>query len=131
MKRDFVSAICAIVFSGVVLCSGNLQAMQNSAAQAPDNTSVNKGDRKVAAPTADQAKNTSTDRELMKRIRRDVVKDKSLSSYAHNVKIVADHGKITLKGPVHSEDEKRTIVDYATKYAGDGNVDDQLTVKTD
>ena len=67
----------------------------------------------------------------MREIRRDVVKDKTLSTYGHNVKIIAKGGKVTLKGPVHSEDEKQTIANYAQKYAGAGNVVDELTVKGD
>jgi hyperosmotically inducible periplasmic protein len=59
------------------------------------------------------------------------MKDKSLSTYGHNVKIVAQHGKVTLRGPVHSDDEKIIIKKYAQKIAGDGNVTDELTVKTD
>lgn len=65
----------------------------------------------------------------MAQIRHDVVHDKSLSTYGHNVKIIASHGQVTLKGPVHSDDEKKTIEQYAQKYAGSGNVIDQLTVK--
>ena len=94
-----------------------------------DNTKVNKRDRNSSEPTADQGKNDMSDRELMAQIRRELVKDKSLSSYAHNVKIVADHGQVTLKGPVHSEDEKRKVEEYARKYAGDGKVSDEITVK--
>jgi hyperosmotically inducible protein len=132
MNRRWTSAIHGIVLSGAIaLGCGNLQAMQNSGAQAPDNTSANKQDRNQSSPTADQAKNGLSDRELMQHIRRDVVKDKSLSTYAHNVKIVAEHGKVTLKGPVHTEDEKKAIEEHARKYAGDGNVDDQLSVKGD
>jgi len=93
----------------------------------PDNTRNNAG----AAPTADQAKNNRSDRETMKLIRRAIVSDKSLSSYAHNVKIIADHGKVTLKGPVHSEEERKTIEEEAVKVAGTGNVDNQITVKND
>lgn len=65
----------------------------------------------------------------MRQIRRDVVKDKSLSTYGHNIKIISQHGKVTLKGPVHSEDEKSTIDQYARQVAGAGNVTDELTVK--
>jgi osmotically-inducible protein OsmY len=67
----------------------------------------------------------------MRKIRRAVVADKSLSTYAHNVKIVAQNGKVTLKGPVHTEDEKKTIDSKATEIAGAGNVDSQITVKGD
>lgn len=98
-------------------------------AVAPDNTKVNKQDRAGSAPTADQAKNNASDRDLMKNIRKAVVDDKTLSTYAHNVKIIAQHGKITLKGPVRSEEESRNIEAKATDVAGAGNVTNQLTVK--
>jgi len=114
---------------GLLLCAAMLQPLQagqNTAPAAPDNTKINKG----ATPTADQAKNNLSDRELMRQIRREVIKDKSLSTYGHNVKIIAEHGKVTLKGPVHSDDEKKTIEQYAQKVAGDTNVTDELTVKT-
>ena len=42
----------------------------------------------------------------MRKIRRSVAGDKSLSTYGHNVKIISQHGKVTLKGPVNSDDEK-------------------------
>ena len=99
--------------------------------QAPDNTAKNKGDQDSSHPTAGQSKNDKTDVQLTRDIRRDVMKDKTLSTYGHNVKIITEGGKVTLKGPVHSDDEKKTIEGYAQKRAGDSNVDDQLTVKND
>ena len=45
----------------------------------------------------------------MQKIRKAVMDDKSLSTYAHNVKIIAQNGKVTLKGPVRSEDEKKMV----------------------
>jgi hyperosmotically inducible protein len=97
----------------------------------PDNTKVNKRDRQKTEPTADQAKNGKSDREIMQDIRRAVVGDKSLSTYAHNVKIIAQHGKVTLKGPVHTADEKTTIEAKAAEVAGEANVKSQITVKGD
>jgi hyperosmotically inducible periplasmic protein len=129
MSRSLRSTLCGIMLSGTFLVGGNLQAMQDSQQTAPDNTSVNKRDRNGSEQTADQAKNNTSDRELIRRIRQDVVKDKSLSTYGHNVKIISEHRKVTLKGPVHSEEEKRAIVEHAKKYAGEGNVIDELTVK--
>lgn len=126
MKRSFAHTLCAMVLSGAFLMPVTVIA-----AQAPDNTAVNKQDRNTASPTADQAKANMSDTQIMRHIRRDVVKDKSLSTYGHNVKIVAEHGKVTLRGPVHSDDEKKTIEEIARKYAGDGNVTDELTVKGD
>jgi osmotically-inducible protein OsmY len=97
----------------------------------PDNTKNNAADRTTGAPTADTAKNDKTDRETMKEIRKALTSDKSLSTDAHNVKVIADHGKVTLRGPVRSEDERKTVEAAALKVAGAGNVDNQMTVKGD
>lgn len=126
MTRSFQSVVCGLVLSGALLLPSTLPA-----GQIPDNAAANKQDRNTTQPTADQAKNTTSDREMMQRIRRDIVDDKSLSTYAHNVKIIAKNGKVTLRGPVHSDDEKRTIEEYARKVAGEGNVTSELTVKGD
>jgi hyperosmotically inducible periplasmic protein len=96
----------------------------------PDNTAVNKRDRDPAEATADQQKMNSADRTLTAKIRRSIVSDKSLSTYAHNVKVISQNGTVTLKGPVHSDDEATTIVSKATYEAGSSyKVVNQLTVK--
>ncbi len=117
----------SLVVSGVLLGLGIAPAFS----QEPDNTKVNERDKSKAQPTADQAKNNTSDREMMKSIRKAVVADKTLSTYGHNVKIIAQHGKVTLKGPVHSEEEKKNIEAKATEVAGAGNVTNMLEVKGD
>lgn len=131
MNRSFKSLVCGLAFTSAFLIAGNAHAQQDTQQPAPDNTKVNQRDRKSAEPTADQGKNNLSDREVMRRIRRDVVNDKSLSTYGHNVKIISEHGKVTLKGPVHSDDEKNTVEQYARRVVGDGNVTDELTVKSE
>jgi hyperosmotically inducible periplasmic protein len=123
-------ASCSLFFAAALLASPYSQTNSNSANSA-DNTKVNKRDRSQAEPTADNAKNGTTDRELMRQIRRDVVGDKSLSTYAHNVKIIAQGGKVTLKGVVHTDEEKNTIEQLARKHAGESNVTNEITVKAD
>jgi hyperosmotically inducible protein len=104
-------------------------AQKTDAAQ-PDNTRENKKDRQPDAVTADQQKMNSADRELSKKIRQAVIADKSLSTYAHNVKIVSQDGIVTLKGPVHSEAEKSTIEAKATEIAGGADkVKSEISVK--
>ncbi len=117
----------------ISLLVGPMFAQQTATQSNPssDNTKVNKRDRKTSEPTADQGKNASSDRETMRKIRRAVVADKSLSTYAHNIKIISEHGKVTLKGPVHTEDEKKAIEAKATEVAGTGNVTNDITVKGD
>lgn len=127
MKLDIRSTICALALSGLCL-TGSLQAQSTQAA--PDNTKVNKGDRNTQSTNADKAiHNNLSDRQVEAHIRREIVKDKNLSMYAHNVKIVSANGKVTLKGPVRSEEEKQTVEQIAKKYAADPNVINELTVK--
>lgn len=127
MLKRIMPALCVLCISAATMLPLSAQDTQ----RAPDNTAANKQDRNANAPTADQAKNNMSDRDMMKNIRHDVVSDKSISTYGHNVKIIASHGHVTLKGPVHSEDEKKAVEEHARKYAGDGNVDNQITVKGD
>jgi hyperosmotically inducible periplasmic protein len=103
---------------------------QDSAAPSADNTKVNQRDKNKAEPTADQQKENQPDRELARQIRRSIVQDKSLSSYAHNVKIIAQNGMVTLKGPVRSDEEKTAVEAKAAEIAGADKITSQLEVKT-
>jgi len=93
-----------------------------------DNTKVNQRDRDQSQPTADQQKENKSDRDIVRQIRRAIVKDDSLSSYAHNVKIIVQNGAVTLKGPVRSDEEKQTIEAKAAQVVGAEKVTDQLEV---
>ena len=124
-RRSVTRAINTLLLSGA--CS--LMALPAVAQQtAPDNTKVNKADRAKGAVTADQQEESAADRDLTKKIRQSVVGDKSLSTYAHNVKIVTQDGQVTLKGPVRSEAEKISIAAKATEIAGAGKVTNEITV---
>jgi osmotically-inducible protein OsmY len=92
----------------------------------PDNTKANKDQ----AVTADQQTNKASDRDLAQQVRKAIVADKSLSTYAHNVKVIVQNGKVTLKGPVRSDDERRTVASKAAEIAGAGNVTNDLSVKS-
>jgi osmotically-inducible protein OsmY len=112
-----------------VVVAGVLTTPAVSAAQTPaDNTKVNTRDRAKGAVTADQQKENARDRELTQKIRRALMQDKTLSSYAHNVKVVAQGGQVTLKGPVRTEDEKQTVEAKAIEVAGAGHVTNQMSV---
>jgi hyperosmotically inducible periplasmic protein len=101
-------------------------------AQTPaDNTKVNKRDRAKGAATADQQKESTTDREITQKIRRALMDDKTLSTYAHNVKVITQDGNVTLKGPVRTVDEKKTVEARATEVAGAGRVTNQISIAPD
>lgn len=126
MTKQFLKGLALSGAMFGMLC-GVPAVAQNSTP--PDNTKMNKGDASKGAVTADQAKNNKSDREIMSAIRKSIVDDKQLSTYAHNVKIVAQHGQVTLKGPVHSEDERKAIEAKAADVAGADHVSNQITVK--
>lgn len=78
--------------------------------------------------TADKQGGSEGDRELTRKIRKAVTDDKSLSTYARNVKIIAKGGKVTLRGPVNSEAEKRSVESLAAAAAGEANVTSEIEI---
>ncbi len=113
------------------LCSVPLLAQEPAAqsGNAADNTRINTRDRNTSEATADNQKNNTSDQDITRQIRQSLAKDSSLSTYAHNLKIVTRNGQVTLKGPVRSEDEKKAVEAKATAIAGDNKVTNELDVK--
>ena len=95
-----------------------------------DNTHMNARDQGNTADTAQSQSNAKADRELLAAVRRSVVKDKSLSTTAHNVKIMASNGVVTLRGPVKSDAEKAQVETLAKQVAGVTSVQNNLDIKT-
>jgi hyperosmotically inducible protein len=124
------------VIAGLLQCAVPLAYGQKSESStdrptqtAPDNTRVNKSDRNSAQPTAQDQSNAKADRDLAAAVRKAITQDKSLSTYAHNVKVVVRDGAVTLRGPVRSGDEKTKVAELAREAAGSEKIDDQLSVK--
>jgi hyperosmotically inducible protein len=136
MNRLVISTLIAVSASVLTVQHASAQSSENSAkaspsaaaATAPDNTKSNKVDHSRSAATADAQTNKSRDIDLTKRIRKNVMADKALSTYAHNVKIVAVNGTVTLNGVVRSEHEKSALEMKAAAVAGEDNVINDLKV---
>ena len=117
-------AVATTLFAG-----GSLLAHPQDQRQTPaDNTKVNKRDRSQDQVTADQQKMNPADRSTTKQIRKAIMQDQSLSTYAHNIKIITRDGKVTLKGPVRSEEDKASIEAKAVAVAGADNVTNKLEI---
>jgi hyperosmotically inducible periplasmic protein len=125
--RNRLNGFGRILMAGVLLTASAAVALAQDPPK-PDNTKTNKQDRSPNAATADKQKDNKSDRETARQIRKAIVDDKSLSTYAHNVKVISQHGTVTLKGPVRSEEEKKAIEDKAIAVAGADNVKNELTV---
>ena len=115
--NQFPTALALLLAVG----AGGLLAQANEPKRKPDNTSVNQRDKKPGEATADQQKMNATDRNLSAKIRRSIMADKSLSTYAKNVKIISQNGVVTLKGPVRSEMELKSVLAKAVEITGDIN----------
>ena len=123
-----INSCLRVISLGTVLAmSGSLYA-QDDKPKKPDNTKANQKDRAEGAVTADQQKMNAADRELAQKVRKAITSDKTLSTYAHNVKVIARDGMVTLKGPVRSAEEKSAIEAKAVEVAGAGKVTNEITV---
>jgi hypothetical protein len=110
---------------GVSLMAAPIPRYQDPQQPAPDNTKQNKNQTN---PSADQQKMNAADRELTRKIRKAIHDDSNLSTYAHNIKIISQNGKVTLRGPVRSDEEKTNIEAKAVAAAGQSNVTNELQV---
>ncbi len=93
-----------------------------------DNSESNKMDPTNQSDTADKQSNNKSDVDITQNIRKSLMADDALSTYAHNIKVVTVGGHVTLNGVVRSEQEKSVIESKAVSVAGQGNVENQLKV---
>jgi len=126
--------VMSFAMSGLLFAAQQLSAQSaqygatsaSSMSTSTDNTSTNKLDPTHA--NADTQKNDKEDLRLTQTIRKHVMADKSLSVYAHNVKIVAVNGNVTLNGVVRTDEERTAIETQAVSVAGKDHVVNELKV---
>jgi hyperosmotically inducible periplasmic protein len=121
LSRFRIVAVAAIAVLGL---NGSFSATR-VAAQAPDNSIQNKN----TGQTADNQANAKGDRQTTAKIRKAIVGDKDLSTYAHNVKIITVNGEVTLKGPVQTDEEKQKVASLASNVVPADKIVNELTVK--
>jgi hyperosmotically inducible periplasmic protein len=125
LKRLALTLVMSLVLFGV----SSVAIAQNPTPVSPNNSAINARDRNPQAMTAGQQSNATSDVDLTRKIRRAVVNDHSLSMLAHNIKIISANGRVILRGPVKTEQEKTVIASKAQAIAGADKVDNQLEVK--
>jgi hyperosmotically inducible periplasmic protein len=120
----------AKVLHSIVISTAALAVLQSAGAQSvpADNSKSNQMDASNRQVTADDQKENDTDRGLTQRIRKSVMADKDLSTYAHNVKVVSINGEVTLNGVVRSDEERSKVASLAEDIAGKGHVINDLKV---
>lgn len=110
--------LCAALATGTAAHAADADA---------DNTKRNQGSENSLTPL-DQ-KNNQADIDTAAAIRSAIVGNDALSVNAKNIKIIANYGVVTLRGPVESNAEKAQVESIVQSIAGVTRIDNQLTVK--
>jgi hyperosmotically inducible periplasmic protein len=94
----------------------------------PDNSARNKQDRHEQSKTAEDQGGTQAERDVAAAIRKHVVGEKALSTYAQNAKVIVRDGQITLRGPVRTQMEKQRLEEIAKMHSGERKVVNDLEI---
>ena len=130
MKKITLLLPISLLVLGGYACNSQpaAKAQTQAATTAPDNTGRNVQDRSGATLTPGDQSESEADRTLTQKVRQAVMADESLSTTAHNIKIISVNGIVTLRGPVNSAQEKANIEAKAQQIAGATKVDNQLEI---
>lgn len=100
----------------------------NNVSYDADNTGRNARDRHLSLATADDQNLAGSDLDVLALVRRKIVDNEKLSTNGRNVKILVENRKVTLRGPVHSAEEKIWIEEATARVATGYGVVNQLEV---
>jgi hyperosmotically inducible protein len=114
--------------NNIMIIPALLLSFQTFAGNSADNSKVNVRDRSEKEMTADQQGSETKDMSITRRIRNEIMKEKNLSTYAQNIKIITLDGKVTLKGPVRYESEETNLLNHARNVAGASNVTSEIAI---
>lgn len=118
--------LCRVVLLGTFICG---TAFYSCAAQEQDGQADNSGQNKGQNMTAQNQAPTQNDRATSASVRKAIIADKQLSTYAHNIKVITVDGTVTLKGPVRSDAEKQQVANDASQVVSQDKIVNQITVK--
>jgi hyperosmotically inducible protein len=119
-KSSYLTVMAAVLSLSIAGVTATAQDQNTK----PDNSAQNKNQDQ----TAQNQSSAESDRELTAKVRRAIMADKDLSTYAHNIKIITRNGTVTLKGPIKSDDEKQKIESDVAGVVSRDSIVDHLTV---
>lgn len=125
-----VAAVVAVsFFSTAALAETPQTADAAVVSKSADNTRVNVRDKTDATIKPTDQPNNAADIKVAAAVRRAITKDDSLSMMAHNIKLIASAGIVTLRGPVENEAEKAKVEQLAAAAPGVTSVRNELDIK--
>jgi hypothetical protein len=130
LMKSAAWALTSILVAGIGTATAEKSERKSGSTTNPDadNTKQNKRYNGSSEATADQQENSKEAIETTRRIRSALTDDKSLSTYAHNVKIIWHDGEVMLRGPVRNDEEKRKVERIATKEARSTKVISEIQI---
>jgi len=126
-KLQTTVVLVAVLLAGSAWAQDSAQAPVKS--QDAANTRMNNRDRVADTTKPTDQSNDKADIRLAAAVRRAIENDKSLSTSAHNVKLIANGGVVTLRGPVASDAEKQKVAQIVGAVDGVKSVDNNLDVQ--
>ena len=124
-----VAALAALSFAAPAVVAAQDKVPAPVTSTSADNTEVNARDKAHDTLTPLDQSNDSEDVKVAAAVRQSITKDDSLSMMAHNVKLIASAGVVTLRGPVASEVEKAKVGKLAAAAPGVSSVNNELDIK--
>lgn len=115
-------AVIASVSAGVIIAKENVTIARQDTSPNPRVVSQSDG------MTVGDQSNRPADLETVKRIRRELMKDDSLSTKAKNVKVIVANNGVTLKGAVNTAAERESILKHAYTTAPKHRIYNQISV---
>jgi hyperosmotically inducible protein len=126
---QFHPQLASALLTGLfTVASVNAQSVDSTAKHPADNTAANVTDRSTSSTTPMDQSNDKEAIAVTAAIRRAVMSDKSLSTSAHNVKIVTNGNAVTIRGAVATAEEKKRIESLAAKSAPGKQVRNEISV---
>ena len=131
MKRilHFIIAVIAAVTWPAWAQNVSDPGTEAPGASQADNTERNLREGNPQTPTPPDQSNRPSDLEITAQIRKGIMDAPNLSVNARNVKIITQEGRVTLRGPVETPEEKQLIGEIANRVARPEQVTNELDVK--
>jgi osmotically-inducible protein OsmY len=126
VKTKRVLAPAALALGVALITAASVHAAERTDV---DNSRINDRDAEAQKLTPLDQSNTTSDTDIVAKIRSSITDDKSLSINAKNVKVIVRGGAVTLRGPVDSATEKARVETIAKNVAGVTSVHNEIDTK--
>ncbi len=115
------------IFTAIALLIAAMSVQADDTAA--DNTDRNDRDQSGTIMTPMDQSNSEEDVDQVAAIRRAIIAQDQISILGQNIKVIANHGAVLLRGPVQNADEKARIAETVSKVPGVISVDNRLEIK--